>query len=119
MGMDLDGAGGYFRWTCSGWQWVTELAMEFGWVPSRTGPPRGRLAAEWDGTGLYWSNDGQRFYARDAAAFAEALERALVVIPERVPPKRGKLKGRYLTPDEAVCLREFVVYCRAGSFYIH
>ena len=119
MGMDLDGAGGYFRWTSSGWRWATDLAEEFGWVPSRTGPPRGMLAADWDGAGAYWSNDGQRFYARDAVRFADALERALAAIPEGVPPKRGKLKSRYLSPEEVAYLREFVIYCRAGSFSIH
>ncbi len=116
MGMDLDGAGGYFRWTNTGWQRVTDLAEEFGWVPSRTGPPRGILKAEWHGDGLYWSNDGQRFYARDAVRFADALGRALASIPERPPPKRGKLKGRHFSPEEVASLREFVAYCRAGSF---
>ena len=119
MGMDLDGAGGYFRWTWSGWRWVTGLAEEFGWVPSQTGPPRGMLKAAWCGDGEYWSNDGQRFYARDAAGFADALERALAAIPEQEPPKQGQFEGRYFTADEAASLREFVAYCRAGSFRLH
>jgi hypothetical protein len=107
MGMDLSGAGGYFRWTYSGWREVMELAEEFGWVPSRTGPPRGVRASEWDGTGAYWSNDGQRVYARDAKALAEALERALAAVPEQVPT------------DEAAYLREFVEYCKEGSFRLY
>ena len=40
-------------------------------------------------------------------------------VPERAPPKQGKLKGRYFGPEEAAYLREFVAYCRAGSFRIH
>jgi hypothetical protein len=82
-----------------------------------TGPPRGTLKATWSGT--YWSNDGQLLYARDAAALADALERALAAVPERVPPKRGKLKGRYFSPDEATHIREFIAFCRAGSFRLH
>ena len=73
--------------------------------------------ADWNG--VYWSNEGQRFYARDAVAMAEALERALAAIPERPPPKRGRLKTRHFTPDEAENLREFIVFCRAGSFRIY
>jgi hypothetical protein len=80
VGMDLEGAGGYFRWTNAAWLDVLELGQEFGWVPTGTGPPRGRLKS--DCLGLYCGNDGQRFYARDARALADALERALAGISE-------------------------------------
>ena len=70
--MDLDGAGGYFRWTVSGWREVRERAQAAGWEPTGTGPPRGMLKADWRGP--YHSNDGRRVYARDARQLADALE---------------------------------------------
>lgn len=73
--MDLYGRAGYFRWTFKGWLDLLELAEQFGWQPTRTGPPRAQFASSWDGN--YWSNDGQLFYARDAKRFADALEQAL------------------------------------------
>ena len=114
--MDLCGAGGYHRWTNDGWSWVLELAEEFGWQPVGTGAPPRMKKADWNG--VYWSNENQLFYARDAAAMAGALERALDAIPERVEPKRGKLKGRYFVREQVEELREFITFCRAGSFRI-
>jgi hypothetical protein len=64
MGMDLEGAGGYFRWTAEGWGTILELAEQYGWTPIGTGPPRGMRKSEWERT--YDSNSGQLFYARDA-----------------------------------------------------
>ena len=49
MGMDLDGAGGYFRWTATTWDDVLELASEHGWKPMGTGPPKGTHKADWPG----------------------------------------------------------------------
>jgi hypothetical protein len=112
--MDLCGAGGYFRWTITGWRETLELAKEFGWVPTGTGPPRGIVRGSWIGT--CYSNDGQRFYARDAQLLADALERALAAVPEREPSKRGRIKSRYFTPGETAAIREFIAFCRAGSF---
>ena len=91
MGMDLDGAGGYFRWTSSGWSELLEEAEAAGWEPTGTGPPRGVLKAAWSGG--YHSNDGQRVYARDAKRLADALESVA-----------------------AEAYQEFIVFCRAGSF---
>lgn len=101
MGMDLSGAGGYFRWTNLGWRDVLALAESNGWEPTATGPPRGILKAAWSGT--YFSNDGQRVYARDARQLADALERAIAACP--------------VEDNEA--LREFIAFCRAGSFRLH
>jgi hypothetical protein len=116
--MDLSGTGGYFRWTDSGWAEILDLGEEFGWVPIGTGPPRGQLKADWPAE-VYDSNDGQRFYARDAQALAEALERAMAAIPVRKQPKRGQMKSRYFTPEEAANIREFIAFCRAGSFRLY
>src|SRR4051812_47968129 len=87
--MDLSGAGGYFRWLNSGWADILELGQTCGWVPTGTGPPRGERKANW-GDGSYFGNDGQLFYARDARALADALERALAASTESRPPKRTR-----------------------------
>ncbi len=75
MGMDLSGAGGYFRWTASAWIKILGLAEQGGWQPVGTGAPRGNLKKDW--SGYYFSNDGQLFYARDAQKLADVLEVAL------------------------------------------
>ena len=140
MGMDLSGAGGYFRWTNSGWCDILELGQEFGWVPTGSGPPRGELKSSW-GDGPYHGNDGQRFYARDARALADALERALETIvggklPERSriaratdyleaelrgggAPKQGQVAIQQFGPEEVEYIREFIEFCRAGRFRIY
>ena len=81
MGMDLSGAGGYFRWSNSGWADILELGQAHGWVPVGTGPPRRELKSAW-GDGPYFGNGGQRFYARDAQSLADAL-----VSPLRSPAR--------------------------------
>ena len=139
MGMDLSGAGGYFRWSGTGWGDILALGEEYGWVPAGTGPPPGVLKADWP-NGTYYSNDGQRFYARDARALADALERALAAPPAAAPPrtrpaqsvdhvvaaltgknrpKKGRVPVGRFNPDEAGYIREFIEFCRAGSIRIH
>ena len=119
MGKDLEGRGGYFRWTNSGWRNVLALAEHFGWCPSGTGPPRGIRLAE--NTPNYYGNDGQRFYARDAANLADALEPAI----KEMPPKKPKAltdvdEYEWISSSEGrKSLRRFVKYCREGSFRIH
>jgi len=115
MGMDLSGAGGYFRWTISGWHKVLELAEAHGWEPTGTGPPRGTLAADWVGT--YYSNDGQLFYARDAKKLADALEVALrEMSPETdvdSPPENTEVSEG---DEYDQVLKKFIHFCRQGSF---
>ena len=112
MGMDLSGAGGYFRGTATGWSRLLELAQQHGWQPTHTGPPRGTLKADWSGTDH--SNDGQRFYARDARRLAAALEQALNATPTQ---KLKKDQSTWLfTPEGKDAIREFITFCRAGSF---
>ena len=139
MGMDLSGAGGYFRWTTSEWYDLLEIASEFGWVPIGTGPPTGILKADW-GDGTYDSNEGQRFYARDARAYANSLERALVAFSEGKAKKRTRAARSFdrlaasltgvkkpgartpvhkLNPEAINNIREFIAFCRAGSFRIY
>jgi hypothetical protein len=100
-------------------------------------------AAEWCGS--YYSSDGQRFYARDAAALADALEWFLngetpaaespsASNPDRdrlcrfvsglsrqlgvAPNVTGGLPPRSWPADDKgrQYLREFVEFCRRGSF---
>ena len=136
MGMDLAGPGRDFYWTNRSWCDLLELAKDFGWVPMGTGPPRGTLKAEW-GRGLYYGNDGQRVYARDAAALADALERALAATSKRNPRprryraaqshddiealltggrKRDRVPVRDLCAEDPRSIRKFIRFCRAGSF---
>lgn len=118
MGLDLYGAGGYFRWSGVGWANVLSLAQHYGWQGVGTGPPRGVLKSEW--VEIYWGNQGQRFYARDAVALAAALERAVTQMPKRKPKKLGVTHyGSLSSEDGRRALRELVGFCRAGSFRIH
>jgi hypothetical protein len=144
MGMALGrGRHDNFDVPYAAWADILELAERYGWRPTRTGPPRGRKVAEWCGS--YYSSDGQRFYARDAAALADALERFLAGEPpvtESVSvanPDRDRLRGfvsrlsrrlgvapnvtgglpaeGWMADDEGrQYLREFVGFCRRGSF---
>lgn len=124
MGMDLIGPGRFFQWNIRCWCNVLELGEQYGWKGTGTGPPRGRLVSEWTGRireASYGSNDGARFYARDAKALAEALSRALRDIPEKELPRGREPK----TPLEFFAgwgkpdLRRFIRFCRKGSFRIY
>jgi len=114
MGMDLSGAGGYFRWAGGGWGRILDLAEQFGWQPVGTGPPRGTLKEDWSGS--YFSNDGQLFYARDAQKLADALERAL----EEMPTEKLKKDSSnwVFTQEGKGTIQQFITFCREGSFRI-
>jgi hypothetical protein len=73
MGMDLSRGTDYFRWNAVDWVALLETAVNHGWEPTGTGPPRGRLKKDWDGNN-YYGNQGQLFYSRDAKNLATALE---------------------------------------------
>ena len=117
MGMDLVGRGGYFRWGYPEWAEVLDLGLEFGWQPLGAGPPRGYPKSKWDGDN-YFGNDGQYFYARDARALADALERALVA-QRKAAPKKPKRKERANVQVEAADIRKFIRFCRAGGFRLY
>ena len=93
MGMDLNGAGGYYRFSNTSWCKVLELAYEYGWQPAGTEPGQwidsstGELDEqmspnpdEWDGS--YFGNCFQWVTDEDAAHIADALEPALDDIPD-------------------------------------
>jgi len=120
MGFDLEGAAGYFRWTSSGWLNIFELATKNGWEPTGTGPPKGTLKCDWEGS--YFANTGQLFYARDAKNIAAALEEELKNQPKPQPKKKKKqqIEQDWLfSPEGQKSLRQFIKYCRKRSFRIY
>ena len=92
MGMDLNGAGGYVRFSNTCWSKIRKLAYDYGWKPQGTEPAQfydenGGLIKQlcpapdtWSGT--YLSNDLQWVTDEDAANIADALQRALDDIPD-------------------------------------
>ena len=135
MGYDLynlSGKGAYFCFSGRGWLWALEIARANGWKPAGTKPPDGSvptffeydISTQWDPED-YFSNGGQRVTARDAKALAAAIERALDDAEKRVSKRKPRSKSAprpkhkmKFTSEEAKRLREFVTFCRKGSFYI-
>jgi hypothetical protein len=119
MGYDLQGKGGYFRWTGRGWASILGYALDNGWQPCGTGPPRGTLKKQWDGN--YIGNAGQLFYARDAKRMADRLERFVAETRKRRHAKTRKDSDpRALRdPEFGKNVRKFIAYCRRGSFRIY
>ncbi len=153
MGMDLYRGKDYFRCNTLAWHALLEAAMTYGWEPMGTGPCRGYLKKDWDGSCAYWGNDGQLFYARDAKNLATALE-IFLTTPEAPqlrrtkrqrevlsagrgvarfvqslvntfskPTRKSKANQRNapqrLTDDQRKYIKQFISYCRKGSFRIY
>jgi len=136
MGYDLKGDGGRFRWNVTSWPLLLELAQQYGWEPQGTTlhDDEGVIEDEW--AGGYCSNDGQQVSAADAAALADALERALPDIPNHdamehkttpipgMPGERGIPMDVKFTAFELFSgenkahLREFISYCHKAGFWI-
>lgn len=130
--------------TYATWSDILELAERYGWRPTRTGPPPRIKKARWSGS--YYTSDGQRFYARDAKALADALDRFLAgePLPREAAPRRDKERERLrglvgglsralgvplnrpggeeewwpASPEGQEFLREFVAFCRRGAFWM-
>jgi hypothetical protein len=113
MGMDLHGAGGYYRFSNTSWRKVLELAFEYGWKPAGTEPGRwvdpstGELDKqmspnpdEWDGT--YFGNESQWVTDEDAAHIADALEQALDDIPDFDTGEKWVMYGPTNVPTSPV-----------------
>ena len=90
---------------------LLELACENGWEPMGTEAPMieyddGRVerAKNWDGSYSYW-NAYQIVMAKDAADIADALEKAWDDIPDEPSGRKDRI-------------REFIEFCRGGSFHI-
>ena len=74
-----------------------------------------------DCEGIYHGNDGQLFYARDARKLADSLEQALAEMSGWKPLKKmGTDQADWLSsPGTAKNIRQFIKFCRKGSFRIH
>jgi hypothetical protein len=136
MGFDLmsHANGNYFRWNLIDWPKVLALGRMFGWRPAGTirYAEDGSPDPGWDGG--YVTNDLQVVSTEDAAALADALERALGDIPDTPQIRTRTIAGMaVLNLDDAVNaspllffslpgakdhLRRFIDFCRAGAFSI-
>ena len=156
MGMDLNGAGGYFRWHISDWPKVMKLAFENGWEPLGDEAPKGapeleaslphgtQRFADRDESEMsdaiaetimqivdrleaerpknipldYLCNDGRRVSAEEASAIADALEKALEKVPRAKPAATNDYRDLDSLENYEAHVREFIMYCRKGHFYI-
>jgi hypothetical protein len=125
MGTDFSGKGGYFSVNNATWREVLVLAHEHGWEPAGTEMPKSILynedgsiraghtracweaAKNWESMD-YFSNVSQWVTDEDASIVADALERALEAEPG--DEELGSRSTDYV--------REFITFCRAGTFCI-
>jgi hypothetical protein len=144
MGMDLfDERGSDLRFPPSGWALALNLAEAYGWVPDGTTLPDAGEEEDIPGTGHYDTNDGQWVSAVDAAALADACERAITAGDYAAPllaiddqlfysepepprpndPSKPPLPRRERISDEDMelfreQLEELMGFCREVSFQI-
>lgn len=128
MGYDLYREGDAFSVSVHTWPRAYALAIEGGWEPRGTLPPKGlskKARSEWPGT--YDSNDGQFIAADDASNMAAALEKMMNALPalvadEGAPFDEHELAGAkvdpraYFTPkDKRKLLEALIRFLRGGS----
>jgi hypothetical protein len=135
MGMDLKGKDSDFAFNLFAWGNTLRLACMYGWEPAGTRAPRkwGRKGKRPPWEGGYDTNDGQRVTDEDAAALADALERALPDVPthDALAHKTREVGGircipydadvsplEYLSGKGRTRLTEFIRFCRDGGFEI-
>lgn len=105
-----------FRCDIETWQDLLEIGKRHGWVPIGTGAPRGRSRRLiWDKN--YLSTAGQIFYARDAEKLADALQ-IFLGKTRSGHALRVKKEASFGTRAGQRLLREFIAFCRRGSFRI-
>jgi len=121
--MDLYASRRSFSWNNRCWRAILQLGQKHGWNPTGTGPCKGWLKKDWNGTGLYFSNDGQLFYARDAKELAKALESFLEasgpIKLSRIKHTDGECLPYFLTAKGRKEIKNFIAFCRKGSFRIY
>ena len=117
MSFEFQGVGGYFVFRQHSWPEVTDLARDYGWTPSACYElmPDGKHI-DLNRPYGYWSNEGQVILPDDAAALAEALEKALA--DSAIRPRARKLAQRIEDVGGRTKLSDFVAYCRKGAFQI-
>lgn len=131
--MPIECSNGVSEFDCEQWRWpkLLRLAQAHGWQPRGTTLP-GDADGQWDRN--YTTNDGQEVTADDAAALADALEKALSKVPEhdalapyRAPDGMIEIAPRH--PDAAdadwfsgpagiAYVARFIRFCREGTFHI-
>lgn len=136
MGMDLNGAGGNFRFNRTSWFFILRLAHKYGWQPRGTAVTEVTLGAlglkdrsdvNWDGT--YFANEWQEVGDEDVLNIANALEKALPAVPNQKNKNMQNLinheKWEDIDPLEywsgkgnKAYIKKFIKYCREGSFLI-
>lgn len=114
------------KFTRESWVKILSLGLFYGWQPMGTRVPsmteiHGYDIEFWDGT--YLTNDGQIVVAEDASSLAIALEQALDDIPDfnldYYPLDLSKISPfEYFAGDEKQRLKDFIRFCRLGSFLI-
>jgi len=141
MTFKLRGKGQTFEILTSTWQRLLDLARSYGWKPAGTRPPdvrdqEGNPACDWsDWSGSYTVNEYQNVTGEDAKNLAEALELALLDIPqysviERDAPgvfsgvrgvdthKQARPVEWFNHPIRRAELVAFITFCREGGFEI-
>ena len=114
------------KFTRESWTRLLSLAVFYGWQPMGTRVPsiteiHGFDAESWDGT--YLTNDGQIVVKEDALSLAVALEQSLDDIPdfslEYYPLDLSQINPfEYFAGEEKHRLKDFIKFCRLGSFLI-
>lgn len=125
MSIDLYGSGTFSMHWCM-WRELFDLSSTFGWEPEGTirNPYPGDefqifnvLEDQRDLSSLersgYFSNDGDLVTTTDAAAWAAALQGALV--SKDSPRVQKSLTSHWQNEEFA---RRFICFCRAGPFII-
>lgn len=124
MGVDFENEHGQYEqlnWTS--WGHVIILAVFNGWVPAGVRPPE-----DWDETlefqGGYGTNDGQQVVPEDAAALADALERALPGVPDHEVPHEDlddeeAEAAAWFSGNNKQKLIQLIAYFRQGGFAIY
>ncbi len=134
MGYDLSNTNNdevEFRWTVTYWWRLLALAEDNGWVPKGTTKPK-KWGANEDWEGKYIYNEGQIVEKEDALELAKALEKAIPKLPEKrnqeLLSTYSKLNGtkeaievpikEFFAGDGRDSIKEFIDFCREGSFEI-
>ena len=155
MGFDLSGKNDSIHFNSWGWEKILCLAAKYGWQPEGShAPHNGRIEGDdylradrhwrqWNANHTiadsYMTNDYQIVSAADAIGIANALQKALVDIPDedviRLTPnpeleaalKKSEIP-RPLPPDTPLThcfsgtgkrtVEEFIEFCKGGEFVI-